>query len=443
MESLRVLKKTIISTAAAVVVASSFALPLNVNAEEKTPAWTRQQAEKLERTKDTTAPYIKPDFEQIDPDHWVWDSWPLRNEDGSVAKVKGNYVLFALTAPDDVLPGKRHDIAQIRYYYSKNGKDWKLGGPAFDKEDAFGSRQWAGSAMLDDNGKIHLFYTATGRKDDDKLTYEQRLAKASGEINVNKSGVHLENWGEHKIILKPKGKYYQTMEQSEGGIIYAFRDPWFYKDPKTGKEYILFEGNSPGKASEQTCQPHNIGDEDYRQNHTAPDGSAQYNGNVGIAVAEDDSMNNWEMLPPLLEADCVNQQLERPHIVNKGGQYYLFVDSHKFTFAPGLKGVDGLYGFTSDRLDGDYKPLNESGLVIANPKNNPFQAYSWIVLPNGKVISFINYFDLNGVSLKDVGSQSEQFQYDHFGGTLAPTLKLSIHGDETQIVNTQQHGKIN
>ncbi|WP_345243195.1 glycoside hydrolase family 68 protein [Pontibacillus salipaludis] len=409
---------------------------------ESPAAWTHQEASKIERDSSNTAPLIeKEEIEQMAPNHWVWDTWPLRNKDGSVAKVNGYKVIFALTAPDDVLPGKRHDIATIRYFYSKNGQDWKMGGEAFDPEQAYGSRQWAGSAMVED-GNIHLFYTATGRKGEDGITYEQRLALANGEMTVSKDGISFSDWS-HDIILEPQGEYYQTEEQSEGGILYSFRDPWYFEDPKTGEEYITFEGNSAGQASEQTCQPRNIGDEQYQGSTEVSNEASAYNGNVGLAKLDSDDYTEWETLPPVLEADCVNQQLERPHFVMKGNQYYLFVDSHKFTFSPGIEGPDGLYGFTADSLYGNYEPLNESGLVVANPEDNPFQAYSWIVLPNGNVISFVNYIDLGDVSLKEVGAQPVDFQYEHFGGTLAPTLKLSIHKDETRIVNELQYGKVN
>ncbi|MBX0359530.1 glycoside hydrolase family 68 protein [Halobacillus sp. Nhm2S1] len=410
--------------------------------EEGTPAWSRQEASQIERTDDNTAPYIsQEEIDQMAPNHWVWDTWPLRNRDGSVATVKGYKVIFALTAPDDVLPGKRHDMATIRYFYSKNGQDWKMGGEAFDTTDAYGSRQWAGSAMVEDDGSIHLFYTATGRKGNEQLTYEQRLALANGEMEVTKDGIEFSDWS-HDIILTPDGEYYQTEAQSEGGILYSFRDPWFFEDKHTGETYITFEGNSAGQASDQVCQPRNIGDESFQQTHEAPDGSAEFNGNVGLAVSKSEDLTEWEALPPVLEADCVNQQLERPHFVMKGNQYYLFVDSHKFTFAPGIQGPDGLYGFTADSLYGNYEPLNGSGLVVANPEDNPFQAYSWIVLPNGKVISFINFVELGDVSLVDVGSQPESFQYEHFGGTLAPTLKLKINKNQTQIIKELDDGRI-
>ncbi|MBX0359531.1 glycoside hydrolase family 68 protein [Halobacillus sp. Nhm2S1] len=397
-----------------------------VNAEVKddTSVWSWEDASKIERTEDNTAPQITEDeINDIAPDLYVWDTWPLRDRDGSVAKVNGYKVIFSLTAEKEgITPSERHGMAKIRYFYSKDGKDWKLGGLVYDPDKALGSRQWAGSAMLDD-GEVTLFYTATGRKSNETKTYEQRLAKVTADISAsNKEGVQLDSNEDHEILLEADGEKYQTLEQSQGkGVIYSFRDPWFFKDPKSGEEYLLFEGNSPGLASEQTCQPENIGSPSFQKTHEAPEEAALYNGAVGIAK-KGDSLSDWEMMDPLLEADCVNQQLERPHFMVKGNQYYLFFISHKFTFAPQLTGPDGLYGFTSKSIHGEYEPLNESGLVVANPENDPLQAYSWVVLPHGEVSSFVNKYKTED------GEQK-------FGGTLAPTLKVNFHKDESKIVN--------
>ncbi|MGI8313651.1 glycoside hydrolase family 68 protein [Halobacillus mangrovi] len=420
---------------------SSILTPASVFAEEGTTNWTREDVTKIEQNGDNTAPEISnEDLEQIAPEYHVWDTWPLRNKDGSIATVNGYKIIMSLTAPSDVLPGKRHDIAKIRYFYSKNGKDWKLGGKVFEDGEALGSRQWAGSAMID-NGKIHFFYTATGRKGETQITYEQRLAKASADVDVSKGEIQFSNWSDHEIILEPEGKYYQTKDQSDqGDIAYAFRDPWFFKDPKSGKEYILFEGNSNGAPAERSCQTEHIGSEEFASGHDVPEASKLYNGSIGIAEAKNSDLTEYDILPPIMEANCVNQELERPHIVTKGNQYYLFTDTHKNKFAPGITGPDGLYGFASDSLTEGYEPLNGDGLVVANPKDEPYQTYSWMVMPNGTVISFANFYDLDGLTINEIGQQSEQFQFDHFGGTLAPSLKLSIHKNETRIVKEMDAG---
>ncbi|MDY7224150.1 glycoside hydrolase family 68 protein [Halalkalibacterium halodurans] len=441
------MRKQSMLVATAIIGLSTIFSPLaeSATAEDRTGSnWTREHVSKIELNEQNTAPIINADeLEKLDDDYHTWDTWPLKNKDGSVATVNGYKIIFALSAPSDVLPGKVHDIAEIRYFYSKNGKDWVSGGPVFEEGDALGSRQWAGSAMIDENNQIHFFYTATGREGEEPLTYEQRFAKASADVVTSKNGVSFENWSDHQIILEADGEYYQTKEQGDqGDIAYAFRDPEFFKDPKSGEEYIIFEGNSSGAPADRSCLPEHSGSPEFAEHHEVPEGSVLFNGSIGIAKVTNDDYTEFELLPPLLEANCVNQELERPHIIVKGNQYYLFTDTHFDKFAPGITGPEGLYGFVSDELFGDYEPLNGSGLVIANPEENPFQAYSWLVLPNGTVISFVHFTDIGDLTIGDIGHQPEEFQFDHFGGMPAPSLKIALNQDRSRIVTELGQGVI-
>ncbi|MBD3109910.1 glycoside hydrolase family 68 protein [Bacillus sp. AGMB 02131] len=396
--------------------------------------WTRAQSEQIRITSTNVTSVINAPFPRISPDLWIWDMWPLMTKDGSVAELPGGWrVLFALSAPRSVLPGKRHDIARIAYFYSRNGYDWIQGGLLFEEGTAFGSRQWAGSAMLDDDGRIYYFYTATGRRGEAQITYEQRIALSSSDYESDLNGVQFVNFAPHEIILEPDGVLYQTQEQSSGGIIYAFRDPFFFKDPATGCEYLLFEGNVAGTAEEIDCGP------------GVPSDARYYTGNIGIALLRNREFSEWELLPALLEAPCNNQQTERPHIVVHQGSYYLFTDSHRFTFAPGLDpgpGPDGLYGFVAGSLRGDYQPLNDGGLVLANPPQEEYQAYSWLVLPDFSVLSFIDNFNIMGIDIQEVGNLSPEFQYAHFGGTLAPTVQLEVMGNRTRVAAELEYGLV-
>jgi len=414
-------------------------MPVTSQGAETTVNWTREQASQIELNQDNTLPYFEIDkLEKLAPGYHIWDTWPLMNRDGSTASIKGWKVLFALSAPSDVLPGKVHDIATIRYFYSKNGKDWTFGGDLFPEGTPLGSRQWAGSAMADGDD-IYAFYTATGREGEERLTYEQRLALGTGKIVADQNGVRFEQWDKHRILLEPDGNWYETYEQAkqgEGGG-YAFRDPMWFQDPQSGKEYLLFEGMSGGAVSERSCKPEHAGSPEY----AAPPEAVHQNGNIGIAEVTGD-VDGVTMLPPLLEANCVNEELERPHIVVKDKKYYLFTDTHINKYAPGLSGPEGLYGFVSDTLIGGYKPLNGSGLVLANPPDNPYQAYSWLVTPELNVVGFAHFGDLDGMPIGDLGNQSPEFQFAHWGGTLAPTVKLSIDGDRTKIEKQLPQGWI-
>jgi levansucrase len=223
----------------------------------------------------------------------------------------------------------------------------------------------------------------------------------------------------------------QTLEQSRAGpIIYAFRDPFVFRDPADGKIYALFEGNNGGEAGSHTCDPHEIGD--VPPDHVVPDDARFFTGNIGLMKKTSESLNDWsswELLTPILSAECVNQQLERPHLTIIDDTYYMWTISHEFTFAPGLWGPDGLYGWAGPSLRSEYVPLNDSALALGNPPEAPLQNYSDYVMPNGLVESFID-------TIPD-GEGGEVF-----GGTLAPTLEIEVDGATTTFVEEWPYGYI-
>jgi levansucrase len=393
------------------------------------PQWTREQAAGVRRSPDNVTPVIEPP--EVDPasEVHVWDTWLLRDRYGRLATVDGWRVLFSLTAPAEMLPGKRHDVAEIRYFYSRDGREWHDGGVVFG-DGALGQRQWAGSALYRD-GYLYLFYTAAGDEGAAELTYSQRVvAGHGGRIEASPDGVTIEGPWRHEVLLEPDGEWYETEEQSRG-MIYTFRDPWLFTDPATGETTLLFEGNVPVPEGSDACG----GDP----------GQQEFNGCVGIATSPSGDPLEWELQPPLVDAVCVNQELERPHVVVKDGRYYLFVSSHMHTFAPGLTGYDALYGFVADSLHGDYRPLNGSGLVATNPANAPFQAYSWMAFPHREEVlvqSFFNYYDFAGESLDEIADLPAFEQRRRFGGTLGPTVRLGVEGDRTRVRGTLAHWHI-
>jgi len=388
--------------------------------------WTTEHARRIERGPATTMPPIAPP----DPDPMahlhIWDSWLLRDRHGEVATVDGWRIQFSLTSPSDVLPGKRHDVATIRYFYSRDGATWHDGGPVFER--ALGQRQWAGSALLDGED-CYLYYTAAG-DDAAELTYSQRIAVAhGGTVETAEDTVRLAGPWTHEILLEPDGHHYETQAQSEG-MIYTFRDPWPYEDPATGETYLLFEANRP-VTDAGAC-----GGDVARQ---------EFNGCVGIAHSPTGDPTDWALLEPLLDSTCVNQELERPHLLRQDDRYYLFVSSHMHTFAPGIDGFDALYGFVADSLRGTYRPLNGSGLVLTNPPEAPFQSYSWVVVPHDEdvlVHSFVNYHDFEGASLDEIGALPAAQQRSRFGGAVGPVARLSISGATMRLQGLLPHWQL-
>ena len=397
-----------------------------------TSVWTRADALKIQRDPTNTKPRIPEQFPVMSNEVWVWDTWPLTSLDTTPVSYRGWHVIFSLVAPRTVGFPERHTIATIGYFYSRDGRSWEYGGTIFPRGTGLGSRQWAGSAALIGD-QVNLFYTASGADDpvvNDPNDVEQRLAHATARIRADENGVWFagQQFRDSRIIAEPEGRLYQTEAQSTGGpIIYAFRDPFVFRDPADDQVYLLFEGNTAGQAGSHTCGPREIGP--VPPGHSVPAEARWYTGNIGLARARAANLRRWELLPPLLSANCVNQQTERPHLVIQDGAYHLFTISHEGTFAPGVTGPDGLYGFVGDSLRSDYEPLNASALVLGNPVEAPKQQYSEYVMPNWLVESFIETIPLAGGG-------------ERFGGSLAPTLRIQVEGQNTYLVEQLPYGFI-
>jgi levansucrase len=398
-----------------------------------TANWTRAQALKIAPNPSNTTPRIPEDFPIMTDEVWIWDTWPLTDLDMNPVAFEGWNVIFSLVAPRDIFFGDRHWYAKIGYFYSDDAQNWTYGGLVHAEGSGLGSREWAGSAVVHDDGTVDSFYTASGKDNPevvDPTDALQRLAHTQGRIHADDEGVWFTGFEDHEIIAEADGTTYQTLEQSQAGpIIYAFRDPFVFRDPVDDKVYALFEGNNPGTAGTHRCDRKEIGR--VPGGHVVPPDSRYYTGNIGLMemTGDEADMSEWELLPPVLSAECVNQQTERPHLVVHDGDYYLWTISHQFTFAPGLTGPDGLYGFVGPGLRSSYKPLNGSALVLGNPADAPLQNYSHFVMPNFLVESFADT-----IPTADGGVV--------YGGTLAPTLALEVNGASTTLDGVLPYGYI-
>lgn len=462
-----------------------------------TDRWTLQEALQMpadaEKTAQTTMPLITswPQGSQKTlPDQWVWDTWPLKTEDMQIATVRAAdgtpyYVLIHLSVDDSVLPGARHDLATLRYSYSTDGRSWQPGGYLFPEGVVLGSRNWAGSALLKADGGVEVYYTATGERNEGPvqgpssvlerqqvgdvqgaLTADGQLVPQSGSGFPNEGGIGFEQrivladgvkaevvngrvvfsgtW-KHRVILRADGTLYQTVAQSDAGPLYGFRDPWAFRDPADGKRYVLFTGNMGGLKSQQTCQPEDLGDAAFRAGLGALNAEMPlHNGAVGLAV--ETAPGAWKLLNPLLTARCVNQELERPHLLMTGGKVYLFFSSHIGKFAPygdlRDRGEEGLYGFVGDSLRGDYTPLNRGGLVLNTPLTQRYQSYSYDVLPGGLTTLFVDVPGIGNQDISVVSTLPPEQQRAVFGGTLGKTLKIDISGSSTTLVSELNYGQI-
>jgi levansucrase len=347
------------------------------------------------------APLIAADnVVRIAPDLDVWDAWPVQHSDGHPVDLGGSKLWMALGAPHFADPDERHGHARIHLLLQREGR-WQDLGPAMPDGFSPGSREWSGSAVLDlASGVLTLYFTATGLRGEAKHSFLQRLFRARATLVMGEGRAALIEWRDLAEVAPRDPAHYMASDAGCGtiGTIKAYRDPAYFRDPADGRSHLLFAAS-------------------------AADSGSAYNGLIGIASASDGSLDNWDVQPPLVTADGFNNELERPHVIVHAGLYYLFWSTQRHVFNPaGPQGPTGLYGMVAESLLGPWRPLNGSGLVLCNPAAAPAQAYSWLVMPDLAVTSFVDDWGLVGAG-----------RLRRFGATFAPMLRLALHGDTAKI----------
>ncbi|MBB6124375.1 levansucrase [Sphingobium subterraneum] len=348
-----------------------------------------------------TAESIKPIAPQLD----TWDMWPVETIDGDRAAIAGGTVWMALSAPILGDPILRHSHARIRLLHEVEG-EWRDLGYLLPDNFGPGNRKWAGSAVLDENGIVTLFYTSAGNLGESG-GYRQRICRTRATLDLRSGEPAFVRWSQPEEIIAADGLHYRIINEWEGsaGTIKAFRDPGFFRDPADGQHYLLFTASLAGS------------------DHA-------FDGCIGIARSASGLWGQWQLMSPLISADGVNNELERPHIRHHNGLYYLFWSTQLSVFAPdGPTGPTGLYGMVGRSVAGPYHPLNGTGLVLANPPEEPAQTFSWLVLDDLRVASFIDSVGLGGAQPRDAAEARR-----HFGGCPAPMIRIALNGDKTSIV---------
>lgn len=366
--------------------------------------WTRQHLDRLVETAATTAPDIgASEPPRVLRDDDIWDLWPVQEIDGSPSVVRGRELWMALSAPAAGHPEGRHDVARLRLL-ANGANGWDDLGPAFADGVTPGSREWSGSAVRRADGSVSVYYTAAGRRGEARPSYVQRVIEARPKLVAASGRVRFEGLGEHREVLRSDGRTYLPADELEGapGRIRAFRDPGWFRDPVDGREHLLVAA------------------------------SVSWNdGFAGAVALAGEEPGGWSLLPPVLVADGINHEIERPHVVVHESRYYLFLVTQRHTFHPPESAPTGLYGFVASSLTGPYEPLNGSGLVIRNPSHEPDQAYGWWVLPDLRAVSFVNYRSAEGTDMRHADAVEARAR---FGGTIAPVLQLALDGATTAIV---------
>jgi levansucrase len=312
-----------------------------------------------------------------------------------------------LSAPKLPDPVDRHALARIRLAMQRGG-EWRDCGNLFPDGFCPGKREWAGSAIFDPAAQaVTVFWTAAGRRSDDFVGFEQRIFQSTGQLQIGNGTAAITAWSAPIQSFVSDDDEYSMANQRVGapGQIDGFRDPAYFQDPADGRHYLLFTGSLKKSA------------------HT-------HNAVIGIARSNVSAAGPWTLLPPIISADGVNNELERPQILFRDGLYYAFWSTQSSVFAPGgPAGPNGLYGMVASSICGAYRPLNGTGLVAANPAAEPYQSFSWLVMDDLRVASFVDYWGMGGTA---IAAHPERIR-SHFGGVPAPQFQIKLNGDRTEL----------
>ncbi|MDH6589680.1 beta-fructofuranosidase [Streptomyces sp. SAI-133] len=218
------------------------------------------------------------------PDHWVWDSWYARDDDG-------RHHAFFLRASRALLdPDRRHRRASVGHAVSDDLRTWRMcadalvasDGPSWDD-----LATWTGSVVRGPEGLWYMFYTGVSRAEDGLV---QRIGLAVSN--------DLQTWRRHgtKALVEADPLWYERLDGTapSAGTWYeeAWRDPWVLRDPAGAGWHMLI---------------------------TARLGRGPAGGRGVIGHARSDNLVDWEVGPPVTEPAGFGH-LEVPQVAVVDGQ---------------------------------------------------------------------------------------------------------------------------
>ena len=310
---------------------------------------------------------------------------------GAVTDWNGYQLVFGMAGN----PANNRDN-HLYLFYTKYGdenfNDWKCAGPVFGFGQNSVHQRWSGSACVNSDGTIQLYYTdvdtSTGHND-------QRIATVTLTLGLNNGQISIVDRQNEKILFAGDGKLYQTFAQFEQGNMnvdnFCLRDPHIFVD--NGQRYLLFEGSTGSDNYQGMDQIYNLGNyggatiaddvNDMFQiiNNSDMTARGSYaNAAIGILKLGGTEKNPTvaHVYAPLVQAPLATDEIERPDIIKINGKYYLFDDArlNRGTNDPSWQAADKavgdnviMLGFVSDHLTYGYKPLNGTGVVLTATAN--------------------------------------------------------------------------
>lgn len=382
----------------------------------------------------------------------IWDSWPV--QDAKTGKVV-NYKGFQLAVAMMGIP--QQDDSHIYLLYNKYGDNnfdnWKTAGPIFGYKGTPQAQEWSGSATVNKDGSIQLFYTDV---DTSEGTNNQKISTVNLVLKVdNKKGtVKIAKRRYRHVLFTGDGYYYQTYKQwkdkNKGADNIAMRDAHVIS--VKGRRYLVFEastGSQDYQGEDQVYKWQNYGgtEKEAIENFLKITSNADMtsratwaNAAIGIIRLSKNENNPKvdKVMSPLVSSLMVSDEIERANLIPMNGKYYLFATTrlNRGTGDDLWQEADqkigdnvAMLGWVSDHLTYGYKPLNDdAGVLVASvPFNWRTSTYSYYPVPvkgSNDELLVTSYMTNRGFAA-GAGKRS----------TLAPSFLIKIDGDKTYVEN--------
>lgn len=337
----------------------------------------------------------------------VWDSWPVQDaQTGHIVNWNGYQLVIAMMG----LPHENDQHIYLLYnkYGDNNFGNWKNAGSIFGYGLSPLVQQWSGSATVNKDGSIQLYYTHVDTSDQSN---NQKLATATLNLLFDDQDVRIRSVTNNQVLTPQGGDgyFYQSYAQwtqgDRGFDNIAMRDPHIVEEAD-GTRYLVFEastGQQNYQGEEQIYNWNNYGgDASYMvkrlfnllENEGMYKKAAHSNAAIGIVRLGGSEKRPYvaQYYTPLVSSPMVSDELERPNVVKLGNQYYLFTTTrlthaanHNILHAANQAVGDNvlMLGYVSDSLLGGYKPLNGSGVVLTAtvPADWRTATYSYYAVP--------------------------------------------------------------
>lgn len=322
--------------------------------------------------------------------------------------------------------------------------------------------QWSGSAMLNADGSIQLFYANVLAQESNN----QRVATITVNIGENADGVYIKNTENDHILFIGKNS------ENRGANNPQMRDGHVFKD-SDGTYYLAFEtatgdlGDDPEGADNLydwsrygSNAAYNVSELFKLLNSTDMNTRAAVsNSAIGLLkldmsdtknpkVATDEN-GKQVLYKPLVKNVLSGDEIERPDLIKLNGKYYLFVDARvnhvsdtDFAVQTNIAVGDNvtMLGFVSDKVDGDYIPLNgDYQLGVLLPiyyyvvKINPANLKSDKFTVNG-VTYDKDYFVNDVVLINSYMGNRGEIAGKELNSTLGPSFLVLVDGDKTTVL---------